>query len=176
MKHEQGFKDALENAKWRFTTNGIKAGERAYEYGILVVKNAFLISGGGLFFIPTMVGLSAKVDLSYALISGICFAASILMAMLGNYIIHINWSLHADVWDDIYEIERVDIRKAYQCSYATDESDRALAKDRMDGKNKWINRTFWLPHFLALLFLVSLFIACYNLFSAFGVVWQGVPK
>ncbi len=167
------FKDALDEAKWRYSTHGLSASGRAYDYGILVVKNAFLVSGGGLFFVPTMVGLSASVDLSNAFVAGVLFGAGVLLALLGNYVIHINWTLHEVAWDSIYEIERIQIRQAYQRPYPSDEADLVSANATHARVGWWINVTFWIPHVLAVAFLGCLIVAAYFLYLSFGVVWSG---
>ncbi|GAB4383566.1 hypothetical protein [Albidovulum sp.] len=167
------FNEALEEAKWRYSTHGLSASSRAYDYGILVVKNAFLVSGGGLFFIPAMVGLSADVDLSRALFAGVFFGLGVLLALLGNYAIHINWTLHDAAWDRIHEIERIQIRQAYKRAFPTDDADLAAAKASHAKVSWWITFTFWIPHVLAIAFVISLIAAAYFLYLSFGVLQSG---
>jgi hypothetical protein len=167
------FKAALDEAKWRYSTHGLSASSRAYEYGILVVKNAFLVSGGGLFFIPAMVGLSASVDLSKAFIAGVLFGLGVLLALLGNYVIHINWTLHGAIWEKFFEIERIQIRKAYKVAFSTDEADLVSAKASHARLGWWITITFWIPHVLAAAYVASLIAAAYFLYLSFGVLQLG---
>ncbi|WP_162894044.1 hypothetical protein [Phaeobacter sp. LSS9] len=169
---QENYKAALQEAKWRYTTHGLDASQRAYEYGNLVVKNAFWVAGGGVFFIPTMVGLSKTVDLEFAFYSGLLFGAAVLLALLANYIIHINWSLHESAWEKFYDIERIDIRLAFRVSHQRDAKDRETAEKAHANTNRWINRTFWAPHVLAFLYLVVLFGGVFFLYKSFGIVWE----
>lgn len=169
---DQNFRDSLEHAKWRYTTQGLKASDRAYEYGILVVKNAFLVSGGGLFFVPTMVGLSAKVEISHAFISGMFFAMSVLLALIANYLIHLNWMMVESSWNSIYEIEKIHIRKAYERSYKSDAEKLEELEKTLAITNRRTNYLFWMPHISVAVFVVLLLVACYYLYLAFGVVWS----
>lgn len=167
---DHDYKDALEEAKWNYSTHGLSAANRAYDYGILVVKNAFLVSGGGLFFIPAMVGMSAEVDLSRAFIAGLFFGMGVLLALITNYVIHINWSLNEAAWDEVYSIERIQIRIAYERELSTDKEDLAHAKTSHERLNWWISFTFWIPHILAILFIIFLIAAAYYLYLSFGVI------
>jgi hypothetical protein len=147
----------------------LNASTRAYEYGLLVVKNAFLVSGGGLFFIPAMVGLSADIEVDLAFSAGLWFALAVFLALLANYIIHINWSLNEQAWGQIYEIELIDIRQAFNRSFQGDAEDKKRAVLENKATGKWIQRTFWLPHIIAFIFLLCLGVAALNLYWAFNI-------
>ncbi|MDN5788140.1 hypothetical protein [Pseudorhodobacter sp.] len=167
---------ALEIAKWRYSTHGLSAGQHAYDYGVLVVKNAFLVSGGGLFFVPTMVAMSPQINLGYAFVAGTLFGAGVILALLANYFIHINWLLNEAVWDDIYNIEKIDIRAAYNVGFSNDGGEREKSVLSHKKKCRWINLTFWVPHALAIIFVVVLVCASFNLYEAFGLVLSEVNK
>ncbi|WP_108815835.1 hypothetical protein [Loktanella sp. Alg231-35] len=171
---EENFKTAMDDARWRYTTHGLSASTRAYEYGLLVAKNAFLVAGGGLFFIPAMVGLSADVEIAAAYDAGLFFAGAVLLALVGNYLIHINWMLHELAWDQIYEIERINIRSSHKREFLDDPSDLLKLKASNTRVNKWMGWTFWLPHLIVLLFLICLIAGATNLYSAFNIIPSGV--
>lgn len=174
-RHEQGleekeeFETALAEAKWRYENHGLSASSRAYEYGLLVVKNSFMVAGGGLFFIPAMVGLSADVNLTFAFASGFWFALGVLLALIGNYVIHINWMLHEKVWSQIYQIERIQIRDAFDRGFLDDADDMAKLEASSKRAGFWIDVTFWLPHALVAIYLFALIMAALNLYWAFGI-------
>jgi len=167
------YKTALEEAKWRYSTHGLTCGTRAYEYGTLVVKNAFLVAGGGLLFIPTMVGLSASVNLRDAVVAGLCFGVAVLLSLLANYIIHLNWLLHEGAWDKTYKIERLYIREAFGLSFENDRNSLREAQKSLSRYGRGIAVTFWIPHIPALLYIIFLCVAVHFLYLSFGVVWNG---
>lgn len=171
-EEEKSFSAAMEVSKWRFEVNGLKASERAYEYGLLVVKNALLVSGGGLFFVPTMTTLSEKVEINYAIYSGVCFAACVLITLLANYFIHINWLLHEQAWEKIFEIEKRSIRLAFECNLQNDAVDQPIDERKLKRTGCWINLTFWIPHILSVLFLIGMSFGAYYLYLAFGINWE----
>jgi len=167
--NDEDYKAALESARWRYSTHGLNASTRAYEYGLLVVKNAFLVAGGGLFFIPAMVGLSAELQLSYAFYAGMWFAAAVLLALLANYIIHLNWLFIEAAWEHVYEIEKIDVRSAYGRAFRNDVAERARLHDENVKTGKRIAKTFWAPHIIAALFLICIVVAAVNLYWAFNI-------
>jgi hypothetical protein len=166
---EKNYSTDMENAKWRFTTHGLSAAEKSYQYGILVLKNAFLVAGGGLFFIPTMAGLSAELDLEYAFIAGIFFGIAVLIALIANYAIHLNWMKLERLWEVIYEMEKIDIRAAYQRPFRNDTDDRAELEQEQSTGSKWVTYTFWIPHISIVLYLGSIIFGAANLYWAFGI-------
>jgi hypothetical protein len=164
------YKASLATSKWRFETQGLKASDRSYEYGLLVVKNAMLVSGGGLFFIPTIVGLSSELDIewSWAFSSGMLFGACVLMTLIASYMIHVNWLLNGAAWEDIYEIEKIGIRKAFGTAFEHDESELVRLKSQKAKRDIWINRFFYSPHLIAFLFVLLFGAAAWCLYEAFS--------
>lgn len=164
---EADFSKSLAQSKWRYETQGLRASDRAYEYGVLVVKNAMLVSGGGLFFIPTMVGLSAAISLDWAFLSGMLFGLCVLLTLVANYFIHWNWMLLERSWDDIYGIEQIEIRASFGREFTTDKDELAKLKKSLTEREKWISGLFYGPHVIAVLFVIMFGIAAYCLYEAF---------
>ena len=141
---------------------------KAFEYGIIVVKNAILIAGGGLLAIPAILGLSGvqKIDQADASIAGLSFASALIVAILGAYIVHINWTLHSAAWEKFWEERRQFFRDVY---LEGKDWDAALEVEQASHFKKSINVTFWVPHLFALIYLVLVGYGFYRFYLAFGV-------
>lgn len=163
------FRAAMGECKWRYEHYGARAFVRGYEYGVLAIKNCFLVAGGGLFFVPTMVGLSENVDLGYAIYAGVAFANAVLFSLLINYVAHWNWMLHEQVWILRFDLERIQVRLSYGRAYSADPKDSVKLEADVLNTNNWINRTFLLPHIFAVIVVVSLGFGAMYLYSAFGI-------
>ena len=168
-ERKSSFGAALSESKWRFENNGLKASDRAYEYGVLVVKNALLISGGGLFFIPAMAGLNKSMEVANALLSGALFGSCVILVLFANYLIHWNWMLVEEAWVKIYEIEKVDIRKAYGVGWSGDAVFKEKTQLELDKTNRKVTALFYAPHFLAIAFVILFSAASYHLYTAFRI-------
>ncbi|MCF6315743.1 MAG: hypothetical protein L3J30_05535 [Marinosulfonomonas sp.] len=145
------------------------ASKRAYEYGVLVVKNAFLVSGGGLFITPAIVQLAKEPDLEKAALAGGLFAGAVLFALFANYFIHINWMLHEQVWRHYRTKDQIDIRKLAKRAFNDDPEDQKTLEVKISKNIKWINRTFYIPHIFAFSFVVVFIFACFSLYQALGI-------
>lgn len=167
IRQNENLDAALKEAKWRFETHGLRASDRSYEYGVLVVKNALVVSGGGLFFLPAMVGLAAEINIEYAVHSGLFFGICVLLTLVANYLIHLNWMMLEQSLEHIYEIERILIRKSHSVAYATDENSLLKAQNSLDRTSWWVPVLFYIPHLLAALFVISFAAAAFNLYNAF---------
>lgn len=171
----EAYKASLETSKWRFETQGLRASDRAYEYGVLVVKNAMLVSGGGLFFIPTMVGLSAEISIHWAFTSGMLFGACVLLTLVANYLIHWNWLLLEQSWEQIFEIEKISARKVFERPYPSDEEELSRLEYKLKKTGRNITRLFYGPHILAAVFVLLFGYAAFCLYQAFFSVIGSTP-
>ncbi|MGJ8625473.1 MAG: hypothetical protein ACSHXB_00825 [Sulfitobacter sp.] len=163
----KAFEASLKESKWRFETQGLRSSDRAYEYGVLVVKNAMLVSGGGLFFIPTMASLSKNISLEWAFASGMLFGACVLLTLIANYLIHLNWLFLEGSWEEIYEIEKIQARLAYSRPFQSDEQNLILRKEKLATANRRITLSFYGPHLIALVFVIAFGFAAFCLYEAF---------
>lgn len=138
---------------------------KAFEYGTLVVRNALLVSGCALLAIPALVGLASEitVDVGEASRAGVLFAFSLVI--LGAYVIHINWSLHAAAWEKHWED-----RQSFLKNYYLDELeyDQAVT-GRSNPYGRAITATFWLPHILAVSYLTTISLGFLSLYTSFGI-------
>lgn len=141
--------------------------QKAFEYGTLVVRNAILVSGGALLAIPTIAGLVSQIEVNIASakVAGFSFAASLLLAILGSYIIHVNWTLHVATWEEYWER-----RQKFLLDYYVN-SDEAKPEISEAGTKYdfWLGVTFWVPHMLAIIYLVIMGYGFFRLYDAFGI-------
>lgn len=161
------FSVAMEQSKWRFESQGLRASDRAYEYGVMVVKNAMLVSGGGLFFIPTMAGLSANISIEWAFYSGMFYGLCVLLTLIANYLIHLNWLFLESSWEEIYEIEKIQLRMAYSRAFSTDEKMLEDRSSSLKKINKRVMILFYAPHVCAGIFVLIFGLASFCLYEAF---------
>jgi len=141
--------------------------DKAFEYGTIVVRNAVLVSGGGLLAVPTIVSLASDVDVDVAnaSLAGVMFACALLVALFGAYVIHINWTLHSAAWHKHWEDRQNLLKNIYLDSVMKDE----LIVDVSKHFKKRISLTFYIPHILAIVFLVLIILGFYCLYSSLGV-------
>jgi len=170
------FAKALEDARWKYTTHGLTSGQRGYEYGTLVIKNAFLVAGGGLLFVPTMVGISDKIDLSLAAIAGGLFDFAVMLSLVSNYLIHVNWMRLEEAWEAVYEIEKTQTRQAFGRGFENDAIELEECKKTLKRSGIWVKWTFWTPHILGLIYLFALCLATYFLYRSLDLVMVGSTK
>ncbi|WP_417727553.1 hypothetical protein [Roseovarius sp.] len=140
---------------------------KAFDYGILVVKNAILVAGGGLLAIPAIVGLSKDVpiDRAQAAVAGIYFVSALLIAIFATYIIHLNWTLHSAAWEKHWENRAEVLRKLH----IENVSPKELELGRQEPFKKRIAVSFYLPHFMAVIYLILIGLGFLKLYSALGV-------
>ncbi|WP_224823376.1 hypothetical protein [Cognatishimia sp. MH4019] len=173
VKENDAYKEGLAEIRWKYETFGKNTSERAYEYGTLVIKNAFLVSGGGLFFIPAMLGMSSELNVEYAFLSGIFFFGSVVLALVSNFLIYINFSLLERSGEAVFDLEKIYLRRNLSREFETDKADEAELIRKYNSSDAWIFLSYWLPIIFAFLFLASLFFGAYFLYLAFGLTWEG---
>jgi hypothetical protein len=101
---------------------------RAYEYGVLSVKQLTLISGGGLLAIPAIAAMAPDLSRAVAANIGLCFVCALLLSMICTYLIHLNWS------------KQYDLRELYQAkdnnrliiSYLPSQNEKPFLYDGMN--------------------------------------------
>ena len=162
----ENFRREKEIAERYFRGEISEKSKRAFEYGQTALRNAVLISGGGLISIPTLVGLvpELSINLDYASLAGAAFALSLICALMIAYCAHINWTLHEMAWE----------------RYWSDRQDWLVAvfleeQEQFDGKydkvyyqtSIWL--TFWIPHILAVICFIALSMAFFLLYRALDV-------
>ena len=142
--------------------------QKAYDYGVLVVKNATLIAGGGLLSIPAIIGLagSVSIDPDEAVAAALWFSGALLSTILAAYLIHINWLLHASAhqkwWSD---------RQDYLAAVYLEPDNKGNRKPfkHQDYHKFGIGVTFWIPHALAGFYVFAVILGFHNLYQAFGL-------
>ncbi|MCZ7675955.1 MAG: hypothetical protein M5U35_08925 [Roseovarius sp.] len=167
MRDYDAYRTEYEKAQAYFQAQITNYENKAFEYGTIVVRNAVLISGGGLLAIPTIVGLGSEVAIntSDAVAASLAFAFALLLSIVGAYVIHINWTFNVDAWRKHWEDRHEFLRKAY----LEDASEEELRVDQKEHYKRAIRVTFWLPHCIAILYLLTVGYGFSNLYSAFGV-------
>lgn len=165
----QEYSEMIDRSDTYFEERIQDASKRAYEYGVLVVKNAFLVSGGGLFLTPAIIQLAKEPDLEKAALAGGLFAGAVLLALFSNYFIHINWMLHEKVWRYYRSKDQIEIRKLAEREFKGDVEDQKKLEIEILNNSKWINRTFYLPHICAFSFIAFFISACFALYQALGI-------
>lgn len=140
---------------------------KAFDYGTLVVRNAILVSGGALLAIPTIAGLVSEIQVNVesAKIAAVLFSAALLLAILGAYLIHVNWTLHVAVWEEYWERRQ----KFLKDIYLEDKQPDTAALREKTRYDFWVTLTFYLPHVLAFVYLIVLGCGLFHLYQAFGV-------
>ncbi|WP_111732693.1 hypothetical protein [Roseovarius amoyensis] len=167
MKDYKTFAEEYEKSQAFFQSQIANYENKAFEYGVIVVRNAVLISGGGLLAIPTIVGLASEVPVNMvdAIAAGIAFSFALILSILGAYIVHINWMLHAEAWRKHWGIQAEFLRKWYLEDVP--EEDLQIEQKQYFSGSVWM--TFILPHVMAILFLLSVAYGFCKLYSALGV-------
>ncbi len=170
MSEEPDFKTYTEefNVSQSFYLKQISDREsKAFEYGLIVVKNATLTSGGALLSIPAIVALSVDLEINMlaASTAGVLFAVSLILALLGTYIVHINWTLHVEAWENMWR-EKADILKSLHLDRKPLSEDELVPKSHY---SKSIKLTFWLPHVIAVSYLICLVLGFVNLYKSLGI-------
>ena len=165
----RNYVEQFEESRLRFRADITNAEQKAFDYGVLVVKNSILISGAGLLSIPAIVGLSTdlNVDLSNAIYAAACFSAALLLSIVGAYVIHLNWMFHAAAHQKWWEERQ---RFLLNDHFPKDGSQHANSAVHSNPYKRRIYVTFWLPHLLVILFLGSLLGAFFFLYASFGVI------
>ena len=168
MKNYEIYRKEYETAQKYYETHIADKENKAFEYGTLVVKNAILVSGGGLLAIPAIAGLSTDlpVDTAEAATAGFSFACALVLAIAGAYVIHINWTLNAAAWEKYWDDRREYLHKFYEDG--TDPEQLGKIPQVVYFKRA-ILATFWLPHLLAAFYLILLGYGFLRLYSALGV-------
>jgi cell division protein FtsB len=166
----QDYKEMNDNSNSYYRERINHASNRAYEYGVLVVKNAFLVSGGGIFLTPALIQLVDSPNLILAAYAGALFAGALLLALIANYMIHISWLLHESVWDNCWLQNQIQLRKIARRELEGDIKENEELKETIVRQIKWIKRTFYLVHFSSLLFVLLFIAACAQLYRAIGIV------
>ena len=167
MKDYNRYIEEYEKAQVYFNSRISDREQKAFEYGTLVVRNAIFVSGGALLAIPTIAGLVSEIQVNIASAkeAGFSFAVSLLLAILGSYVIHVNWTLHVAAWEEHWERRQKFLRKQY-----LEESGRESdITESRTGADPWITLTFWVPHALAIFYLICMGYGFFRLYEAFGI-------
>jgi hypothetical protein len=140
---------------------------KAFEYGTLVVRNAVLVAGGGLLAIPALVGLADEVviNVEIATRAGLCFALGLLLAILAAYVVHINWTLLSVVWRKLWDDRKEYLRRVH----LNGEGHESAVSCLRTYHDRGISITFWAPHFIAILYFISIGSGLFYLYSSFGL-------
>lgn len=142
---------------------------RAFEYGVIVIKNAVLISGGGLLATPTILTVadSVRVDSEAAIVASLFFTASLLLSIIGCYLVHLNWTLHTSYWTELWN-KRADM--IHDHFFGESGFEAIASRKDPERLQRWIGTTFWASHALALVYLILIGLGFYFLYSALGVL------
>ena len=162
------FKELMEQSDSYFDKRIESVSRRAYEYGILAIKNCLFVSGGGLLATPAIVKLSSSPDLKLATLAGLAFGIAVIVTIFVNYLAHINWTLHEQVWEKHKELDSANIRKLTNSTFEKDAQLIARLPIEIKRINKRINCTFYLPHFCALVLFVCFVSGTLLLYFAVG--------
>jgi hypothetical protein len=165
MTDYQSYKNAYDDAARLFLAQISDRETKAFEYGVIVVRNAVLVSGGGLLAIPTIIGLSndLPVDRQIASLAGLYFAMALFLCIATAYIIHINWTLHVAAWERDWADRQILLKKVYLDKTPIEKLPTEPAKHY----SRAIKFTFCLPHICALAYLVLIARGFFLLYKAF---------
>lgn len=142
---------------------------RAFDYGVMAVKNVLFVSGGALLAIPAVVGLTDAFETRLAALAGLSFGVSVALSVLCIYIIHINWLSHYHVafWEKQLAIKRVwEAHLPKQNWTGLSEDD---LKRRIKRNTSMIGWTFVLPHVFGLFAFVSFAYGAFRLYQSVGL-------
>lgn len=125
MSDYETYRKELKEAENFFEKRISDTQAKAYDYGILVVRNSVLISGGGLLAIPAIVGLSEniKINVGEIIIAGFSFAGGVFLSLVASYLIHSNWNLHAQAWKKHWDDRRELLEKVYLADVPYEQID-----------------------------------------------------
>jgi len=144
------------------------ASQRAYDYGVLAVKNVLLVSSGALLAIPAISGLSDRLEPAMAASAGLNFAIAIGLSVLCIYIIHVNWmsNFHLALWS-----KQKMIKQVWE-NYLPDSIWENESESLLNRKEKFHQRliliTFFLPHLFGLGAFVFFAFGCLKLYQSVG--------
>ena len=143
--------------------------KRSYGYGILSVKSASWMAGGGLFITPAIVQLTSNPDLGKAGSGGLLFAGALFGVLLVSFLTHINWAMHEGAWrhDHVVAQTRLRMETDWACPNDTDELEAAQRKFKRD--KIWANISFYVSYIFVLLFFFLFMFACLTLYQALGI-------
>lgn len=143
--------------------------QRAYEYGVLAVKNFMLISGGALIALPALAKMVPDYDQSVTVLAGACFAGSLLISLVCSYVIHLNWALLYDSQELASERDMASITKAFLPS----RHDLSTSPDQFVGRIEKKHRKVWLswiiPHILGVAGFAVFLLGCWFFYSGFDL-------
>lgn len=167
MKDYKRYIEEYEKAQVYFNSRISDREQKAFDYGTLVVRNSIFVSGGALLAIPTIAGLVSEIEVNIASakIAGFSFAISLLLAIIGSYVIHINWVFHVAAWEEYWERRQNFLREQY-LEEGEHDTEITESKTKFD---RWIVFTFWVPHVLAIIYLIFMGYGFFRLYDAFGI-------
>ena len=142
--------------------------QRAYDYGVLAIKNVLFVSGGALLAIPAIAGLSNKLDPTMAAGAGLLFAVAVGLSVLSIYVIHINWMshFHLSLWNRQKQTKQA--WDAYLPEYGWAGECDAVLQRKEKFHTRLINVTFFMPHVLGLAAFVFFALGCLKLYQSVG--------
>ena len=83
--------------KWKYTVEYYRVSidgyrSSAFEYGILIVKNLFILNGGALVALPALASLDNFESFGSFYLCAALYVAGILLVMAASFVIHLNWA------------------------------------------------------------------------------------
>ena len=143
--------------------------QRAYEYGVLAVKNFMLISGGALVVLPALAKMVPDFDQSVAVMAGACFAGSLLTSLVCTYVIHLNWLLLYDSQELASERDMASISMAFLPSRHDFPTSPDLFARRIDRKHRKVWLSWIIPHILGVVGFAIFLLGCWFFYSGFDL-------
>ena len=144
---------AIENKEY-FEPYITNSSARAYEYGVLAVKSILYLNGGGLIALPTfftVLGQNSEVISSVAR----AYFVGLVLSIIVVYLIHINWSQNFSLFENQKIKREMDIEDAYLGRYLERGVSYAEMCRRVGRDNKIIKFTYFGPHLLGIVALMS---------------------
>ena len=142
---------------------------RAYEYGVMALKNFTLVSGGGLLAIPAISAMAPDLAAKTAALSGFYFATSLVCCLLATYATHWNWMLNYHYREVIRQKDYNFTRDAFLPTLREEDW-----QDPLDIKIAKLFRkikiTFYMPHLLGLVGFVAFARACWVLYFGLKII------
>jgi hypothetical protein len=143
---------------------------RAYEYGVLSVKQLTLISGGGLLAIPATAAMAPELSRSVAANIGLCFVGALLFSMICTYLIHLNWSKHYDLRELYREKDNNRLISSYLPSLKEKGEDEDEFKANIAKGERFAWWTWILPHALGIIGFILFLLGCWFLYDGLNLV------
>ena len=143
---------------------------RAYEYGVLSVKNFMLISGGALVALPALAQVTDSSEPRSTIIAGFLFAFSLIMSLICTYVIHLNWVFHQKYKELIVQRDNQLIMKHYLPDHTFDEVPGEALNKLLKAKISQIWWTWIIPHILGAVGLAAFLSGCWFFYSGLGLL------